>query len=402
MPSLTPPPQQTPVAGALQGVRVLDLSRVLAGPWSTQILADLGADVVKVERPGTGDDTRAWGPPFAGTGTSSGSESQESAYYLSANRNKRSIALDLHDPTDQATLRALALEAHVVVENYKRGDLERFELGPQQLLALKPSLVVCSITGYGHTGPMRDEAGYDFAIQAQGGLMSVTGAPDGEPQKVGVAVADLSTGLYAAIGILAALRHAEATGQGQHVDLALLDVQVAMLANLGASHLVSGAVPQRLGNAHPTIVPYQAFATADHPLVVAVGNDRQFAAFCHVLERDWHERPEYATNPERVRHRATLTPQIAERLREQPRGHWLAALHAAKVPCGPVQRIDEAVRDPQVLAREMLWPSPHPAQPDLMLVGSPLRLSATPTQWRRSPPQLDADRETVLRDWLGR
>jgi crotonobetainyl-CoA:carnitine CoA-transferase CaiB-like acyl-CoA transferase len=372
---------------------------VLAGPWSTQILADLGADVVKVERPETGDDTRAWGPPFAGE--CSGGSSQESAYYLCANRNKRSIALDLHDPTDQATLRALAQQAQVVVENFKHGDLDRFGLGPAQLLALKPSLVVCSITGYGHTGPMQNEAGYDFAIQAQGGLMSVTGAPDGEPQKVGVAVADLSTGLYAAIGILAALRHAEATGQGQHLDLSLLDVQVALLANLGASHLVSGAVPQRLGNAHPTIVPYQAFATADHPLVVAVGNDHQFAAFCRVLERHWHEQPEYATNPERVRHRATLTPQIAGRLGEQARAHWLAALHAAKVPCGPVQRIDEALRDPQVLARDMLWPSPHPAQPDLRLVGSPLRLSATPTRLQRPPPQLDADRADVLKDWLG-
>jgi crotonobetainyl-CoA:carnitine CoA-transferase CaiB-like acyl-CoA transferase len=392
-------PLPSALAGALTGVRVLDLSRVLAGPWSTQILADLGADVVKVERPGTGDDTRAWGPPFAGA--CSGGSSQESAYYLSANRNKRSIALDLHDPADQATLRALAQQAQVVVENFKHGDLDRFGLGPAQLLALKPSLVVCSITGYGHTGPMQNEAGYDFAIQAQGGLMSVTGAMDGEPQKVGVAVADLSTGLYAAIGILAALRHAEATGQGQHLDLSLLDVQVALLANLGASHLVSGAVPQRLGNAHPTIVPYQAFATADHPLVVAVGNDHQFAAFCRVLDHRWHEQAEYATNPERVRHRATLTPQIAERLREKPRAHWLAALHAAKVPCGPVQGIDEALRDPQVLARDMLWPSPHPAQPDLKLVGSPLRLSATPTRLQRPPPQLDADHAAVLKDWLG-
>jgi len=392
-------PLPSAFAGALAGVRVLDLSRVLAGPWSTQILADLGADVVKVERPGTGDDTRAWGPPFAGE--CSGGSSQESAYYLSANRNKRSIALDLHDPSDQATLRALAQQAQVVVENFKHGDLDRFGLGPAQLLALKPSLVVCSITGYGHTGPMQNEAGYDFAIQAQGGLMSVTGAMDGEPQKVGVAVADLSTGLYAAIGILAALRHAEATGQGQHLDLSLLDVQVALLANLGASHLVSGAVPQRWGNAHPTIVPYQAFATADLPLVVAVGNDHQFAAFCRVLDRRWHEQAEYATNPERVRHRATLTPQIAERLREQARAHWLAALHAAKVPCGPVQSIDEALRDPQVLARDMLWPSPHPAQPDLKLVGSPLRLSATPTRLQRPPPQLDADRADVLKDWLG-
>ncbi len=395
-------------AQSLEGLRVLDLSRVLAGPWCTQVLGDLGADVVKVERPGTGDDTRAWGPPFLNDGL--GAESDESAYYLGANRNKRSITIDLAHREGQALVRSLALQADVLVENYKVGDMARYGLDFATLHALNPQLVYCSITGYGQTGPYRDRAGYDYAVQGLGGLMSVTGErddlPGGGPQKVGVAVADLFTGLYATVGILAALRHRDADGfrrgRGQHIDMALLDVQVAMLANLGANYLVSGRAPGRAGNAHQNIVPYQVFEVADGHVILAVGNDGQFAKFCEVAGRpDLAGDPRFAKNADRVRHRAVLVPLLVTLMRQRRRDDWLAALEAAKVPCGPINSLDQVFADPQVQARGMTETVPHPLTDGLQLVASPLKLSATPPRTRQAPPLLGQHEAEVLSDWLG-
>jgi len=397
-----------PTPLSLAGLRVLDLSRVLAGPWCTQLLGDLGADVVKVERPGSGDDTRGWGPPFLHD--RHGAESSESAYFLGANRNKRSIAIDLAHPDGQALVRALVLQADVLVENYKVGDMARYGLDFVTLHALNPQLVYCSITGYGQTGPYRERAGYDYAVQGLGGLMSLTGErddlPGGGPQKVGVAVADLFTGLYASVGILAALRHRDAEGfrrgKGQHIDMALLDTQVAMLANLGANYLVSGQVPGRAGNAHQNIVPYQVFEVADGHLILAIGNDEQFARFCEVAGRpELAADPRFATNADRVRHRAALVPVLAALMRQRGRDNWLAALEAAKLPCGPINALDQVFADPQVLARGMVEPVDHPLTDTLRLVASPLKLSATPAQTRRPPPLLDQHGDDVLVDWLG-
>lgn len=400
-------------AQALEGVRVLDLSRVLAGPWCTQVLGDLGADVVKVERPGSGDDTRGWGPPFLHD--RDGQPTAESAYYLGANRNKRSITVDISQPTGQALIRELARQADVFVENYKVGDMARYGLDPASLRALNPQLVYCSITGYGQTGPYADRAGYDYAVQGIGGLMSVTGPsraeiadnqPGGGPQKVGVAVADLFTGLYATVAILAALRHRDArgwrAGEGQYIDMALLDTQVAMLANLGANYLVSGHVPGRAGNAHQNIVPYQVFEVADGHLILAVGNDGQFAKFCAVAHRaDLAADPRFTRNADRVRHRAVLVPVLAAILKTRTRADWLAALEAAKVPCGPINGLDEVFADPQVNARHMVEAIAHPLTDTLRLVASPLKMSATPARTRAAPPMLGQHTEEVLRDWLG-
>ncbi len=392
MQELTPPQ-------ALAGVRVLDLSRVLAGPWCTQTLADLGANVIKVERPDSGDDTRAWGPPYLKT--ADGQDSSEAAYFLGANRNKRSITVDIAHPEGQALIRRLALQADVLVENFKVGDLARYGLDAQSLLALKPGLVVCSITGFGQTGPYRDRAGYDYAIQGMGGLMSVTGErddlPGGGPQKVGVAVADLFTGLYATVAILAALRHRDLTGQGQVIDMALLDTQVAMLANLGANYLCTGKAPGRMGNAHANIVPYQVFETLDGHLILAVGNDKQYAKFCEIAGHpEWATDPRFLRNADRVRHRAELVPLIAEALRLQPRQHWLGQLEAAKVPCGAINNLDEVFADPQVQARGMTVPMAHPLSDQLQLVANPIKLSATPVQYRRPPPLLGQHTDELL------
>ena len=390
--------------GSLSGVRVLDLSRVLAGPWCTQTLADLGADVVKIERPPGpdhpgGDDTRSWGPPFLKD--RQGHDTAEAAYYLGTNRNKRSVTIDLAQPEGQALVARLAETSDVLVENFKVGDMARYGLDAATLRRRCPRLVYCSITGYGQTGPYRDRAGYDYAIQGQGGLMSVTGERDGlpgaGPQKVGVAVADLFTGLYATVAILAALRHRDATGEGQVVDMALLDTQVAMLANLGANYLVTRQPPRRAGNAHQNIVPYQVFEAADGHLIVAVGNDTQFRRFCALagcpeLARD--ER--YARNAQRVRHRETLVPLLAAILRTRTRADWLAALEAAKVPCGPINDLAEVFADPQVRARGMTVTTPHPHSDALELVASPLKLSATPVQVRRPPPLLGQHTDEVL------
>ena len=397
---------------SLDGIRVLDLSRVLAGPWCTQTLADLGADVVKVERPGVGDDTRGWGPPFLKT--PDGRDSAESAYFLGANRNKRSITCDFSTSEGQALIRQLAQRADVLVENFKVGDMQRYGLDYATLKSLQPRLVYCSVTGYGQTGPYANKAGYDFAVQAMGGLMSVTGERDdagGGPQKVGVAVADLFTGMYATVAILAALRHAERTGVGQYIDMCLLDTQVAMLANLGANYLVnppSAPVPGRMGNAHVNIVPYQVFETAPQPtgardfLIVAVGNDSQFAKLCDCLDRPaWASDPRFVRNPDRVKHRELLIPMLSERFLSAPKSHWLGLLEAAKVPCGPINNLAEVFKDPQVQHRQMVQAWQHPLQANLPLVASPIKMSETPVRQHLPPPMLGEHTEDILRDWLG-
>ena len=396
-------------AMALEGVRVLDLSRVLAGPWCTQTLADLGADVVKVERPARdgvagGDDTRGWGPPFLRDGA--GVETAEAAYYVGTNRNKRSVTIDVASDEGAELVRTLADKADVVVENFKVGDLARRGLDAATLLARNLRLVYCSITGFGQTGPYRERAGYDYAVQGMGGLMSVTGpsraeiaddASGGGPQKVGVAVADLFTGMYAVTAILAALRHRDRTGQGQAIDMALLDSQVAMLANLGAGYLASGVAPQRAGNAHQSIVPYQVFEVADGHLILAVGNDAQFARFCAVAGcSELAGDPRFARNAGRVRHRATLVPLLAALLKLRPRAAWLADLEAAKVPCGPINDLAEVFADAQVRDRAMTVEMPHPLAGTVRMVASPMKLAHTPVRYRRAPPLLGADTDAVL------
>ena len=385
------------VPRALAGVRVLDLTRVLAGPWCTQVLADLGADVVKVERPGSGDDTRGWGPPFLRD--ADGNETGESAYYLCANRNKRSLAVDIATEEGQAVIRRLASESDVLVENFKVGDMARYRLDASTLRAANPRLVYCSITGFGQEGPYARRAGYDFAIQGLGGLMGVTGAANGEPQKVGVAVADLFTGMYATVAILAALRHRDATGEGQVIDMALLDAQVAMLANLGSHYLVGGEVPPRQGNAHANIVPYQVFAVADGHIIVAVGNDRQFVRLCELLDlAALAGDPRYATNAARVRHRDALVPLLQDAFHARERQGWLALLEAAGIPCGPVNDIADVFADPQVKARGMVTRIEHPHAGAVPLVASPLKLSATPVDLRHAPPLLGQHTDEVLRE----
>lgn len=393
----------------LDGIRVLDLSRVLAGPWCTQTLADLGADVIKVERPGSGDDTRSWGPPFLKD--RAGGDTAEAAYYLGTNRNKRSITCDIAKPEGQALIRELAAHCHVFVENFKVGDMARYGLDHASLRALNPALVYCSVTGFGQTGPYSERAGYDYAIQGMGGLMSITGERDdlgGGPQKVGVAVADLFTGMYATVGILAALRHAERTGQGQHVDMALLDAQVAMLANLGANYLVSGKVPGRAGNAHQNIVPYQVFETAPAAegtkdfLILAVGNDGQFAKFCQVAGRpELATDPRFARNQDRVRNRGVLVPLLEGILMQRRKAEWLPALEAAKVPCGAINNLAEVFADPHVQSRGMVHAWDHPLAGEVRLVGSPIKMSETPVRTDHPPPLLGQHTEEVLRDVLG-
>jgi len=394
---------------SLDGIRILDLSRVLAGPWCTQTLADLGADVIKIERPGSGDDTRSWGPPFLRD--AQGQDTHEAAYYLGTNRNKRSVTCDLAQPAGQALVRELARHCHVFVENFKVGDMARYGLDYASLRELNPGLVYCSVTGFGQSGPYRERAGYDYAIQGMGGLMSITGERDdlgGGPQKVGVAVADLFTGMYASVAILAALRHAERTGQGQHIDMALLDTQVAMLANLGANYLVSGKVPGRAGNAHQNIVPYQVFEVAPPPdghkdhLILAVGNDGQFAKFCEVAGRPELARDErFARNQDRVRHRAVLVPLLESVMKTRTKAQWLPALEAAKVPCGAINHLAEVFADPHVNARGMVDEWAHPLQPDLRLVGSPIKLSETPVRRELPPPLLGQHTDEVLTGVLG-
>ena len=396
---------------SLDGIRVLDLSRVLAGPWCTQTLADLGADVIKVERPECGDDTRGWGPPFLKDNENE--LTKEAAYYLGTNRNKRSITCDIANPEGQALLKQLVLECDVFIENFKVGDMKRYGMDYESLKIIHPKLVYCSITGFGQTGPYKDRAGYDYAVQGIGGLMSITGERDnigGGPQKVGVAVADLFTGMYASVAILAALRHVNTTGEGQHIDMALLDTQVAMLANLGANYLIdgqfSGNIPGRMGNAHQNIVPYQVFEVANTPsgerdfIILAVGNDRQFAKFCEVANRDWHKDPKYILNQDRVKNRAALVPELEACLKTRTKKTWLTALESAKVPCGAINNFAEVFSDPQVRHRDMVQSWDHPLKKGIELVSNPIKFSKTPVQKRNPPPMLGEHTHQVLKELL--
>ncbi|MEO5932465.1 MAG: CaiB/BaiF CoA-transferase family protein [Duganella sp.] len=391
---------------ALSHIRVLDLSRVLAGPWCSQNLADLGADVIKIERPGAGDDTRAWGPPYARD--ADGNDTTEAAYYLAANRGKRSVTMDIASAEGQALLRELVKHCDVVLENYKVGQLKRYGLDYDSLKAVKPDLVYCSVTGFGQDGPYAHRAGYDFLIQGMGGLMSVTGErddlPGGGPQKAGVALTDLMTGMYATIAILAALTQRDRDGTGQYIDMALLDVQVAMLANMGSNYLNSGKPPKRWGNAHPNIVPYQTFACSDGYIIVATGNDGQYQKFVEAGGRGdlaLHER--YATNPLRVKNRDELVPLLAAMVLAHSRDFWIDTLEAVGVPCGPINNLDDVYKNPQVLARELVMEVPHPTAGKVKLVRSPMRMSGAPADGAATlpPPLLGQHTDEVLRDLLG-
>jgi formyl-CoA transferase len=389
---------------ALGHIRVLDLTRVLAGPWCAQNLADLGADVIKIERPGAGDDTRAWGPPYLRD--AEGRDTTEAAYYLAANRGKRSVTLDISTPEGQEVVRALARQSDVILENYKVGQLKKYGLDYESLQREKPDLVYCSVTGFGQDGPYAQRPGYDFIIQGMGGFMSITGErddlPGGGPQKAGIAISDLMTGMYSTIAVLAALTHRDRTGEGQYIDMALLDVQVAMLANMTTNYLASDNPPKRWGNAHPNIVPYQTFATADGHIIVAVGNDAQYRRFVDVGGRPELATDErFATNPMRVRYRDTLVPLLAEMVKTRTKQEWIAALEAAGVPCGPINNLDEVFEDPQVVARGMRIDLPHPSGGKVKLVGSPMRMSATPPAYDMPPPLLGQHTVEVLRGLLG-
>ncbi|WP_423198077.1 MULTISPECIES: CaiB/BaiF CoA transferase family protein [unclassified Cupriavidus] len=390
--------------GALSHLRVLDLTRVLAGPWCAQNLADFGADVIKIERPGAGDDTRTWGPPWLKT--EDGRDTAEAAYYLAANRNKRSVTCDISTPEGQQLVRELAAQSDVVLENYKVGQLRKYGLDYDSLRAVKPDLIYCSVTGFGQTGPYASRAGYDFIIQGMGGFMSLTGErddlPGGGPQKAGVAISDLMTGQYATIAVLAALAHRERTGEGQYIDMALLDVQVAMLANMNTNYLASGVAPKRWGNAHPNIVPYQTFQAADGWIIVAVGNDGQFRKFVAAGGRpELADDPRFATNPQRVAQRDVLVPILAEMVRPRTRAQWIAELEAAGVPCGPINTLDDVFEDAQVKARGLRVDLPHPTAGEVKLVGSPIRMSATPPEALRHPPLLGEHTDAVLAETLG-
>jgi formyl-CoA transferase len=373
----------------LQGIRVLDLSRVLAGPYCTMVLGDLGADVIKVESP-EGDETRGWGPPFA---------AGESAYYLCVNRNKRSIVVDFKTDGGRATLHKLIERSDVLVENFRPGTLARFGLDFESASAINPALIYCSITGFGTTGPLRDKPGYDFMIQAMGGLMSITGEPDGEPMKVGVAVADLFSGQNAVIAILAALQARMHTGRGQHLDISLFDSQVGMLANVASNFLLSGNLPKRYGNAHANIVPYQSFKASDAWFVVAVGNDRQFEKLCGMIGRsDLATDARYALNADRVKHRDELMAILKPVFLTRTAGEWLSALDAAGIPCGPIQAVDQVFASHQVAARDLLIEMEHPTIGKLPLVGSPLKFSETPVEYRQPPPRLGEHTQEVLKE----
>lgn len=386
---------------ALSGIRILDLSRILAGPTAGQLLGDLGADVVKVEKPGEGDDTRKWGPPYVKD--FSGKETQESAYYLAANRNKRSIAVDIASPGGQELLHRLVARADVLIENYKVGGLAKYGLSYAQLKVHHPRLIYCSITGFGQTGPYANRAGYDFLIQGMGGIMSITGDPQGEPMKVGVGIADVMTGMYAVAGILAALHHREKSGEGQHIDISLLDTQIAWLVNAGTNYLLERQLQPRLGNGHPNIVPYQVFQTADAPMILAIGNDPQFRRFCEVaglLPVAADER--FATNRMRVLNRIEVCGLIELHLQKQPRAWWLKELDAVGVPCGPVNNLEEVFADPHVQARgaELRIPCEWAQDGALHLLANPLRMSKTPPTYRHTPPRLGEHAAEVLADWL--
>ncbi len=389
---------------ALEHLRVLDLTRVLAGPWCTQLLADLGADVIKIERPGGGDDTRAWGPPYLKD--AQGRDTSEAAYYLAANRGKRSVTVDISRPEGQQLLRALAAKSDVVVENYKVGQLAKYGLDHPSLATVNPRLIYCSITGFGQSGPYADRAGYDFIIQAMGGFMSITGErddlPGGGPQKAGVAISDLMTGMYATVAILAAVAQREHSGAGQYIDLALLDTMVAMLANMNTNYLVSGKAPGRAGNAHQNIVPYQVFRAADGDVVIAVGNDGQYAKFCAAAGRpDLATDSRFARNSARVRNRAVLVPLLENIVRAKPVGFWTENLEAAGVPCGPINSIAQALADPQITHRGLRLDLSHPLAGKVPLVGNPIKMSKSGPGYERPPPMLGEHTDEVLREVAG-
>jgi len=390
---------------SLAGVRVLDLSRILAGPSATQLLGDLGADVVKIEKPQTGDDTRHWGPPFA---ENADGEALESAYFMSANRNKRSLAVDIASVDGAAFVRKLATHADVLVENFKVGGLARYGLDYESLAAANPKLIYASITGFGQTGPRAQQPGYDFLIQAMGGIMSLTGAPDGPPHKVGVGIADLMCGMYATVAVLAALRHRDKSGKGQHIDLSLFDCQLAWLANGGVDHLLTQQTPARLGNGHPHIVPYDVFPTADGHMVLAVGNDKQFERLCVLLEAPELSRDaRYATNPARLAHRNELNQRLGQLLEKRNTQHWVALCEENAVPAGPVNTLPAAFSDPQAKHRGMAIQVSHPEAQggSVPLLGNPINLSRTPVVYKRRPPGLgehNSDAEAIAAVWADR
>ncbi|QJI30097.1 CoA transferase [Pseudomonas sp. ADAK18] len=390
--------------GALTGLRVLDLSRVLAGPWCGQVLADLGAEVIKIERPTSGDDTRGWGPPWMKT--DSGESSGQASYYQSTNRGKLSVAIDLASAEGQELVRALAASSDVLIENYKAGSLARYGLDYATLAELNPRLVYCSITGFGQTGPRAEEPGYDFIIQGIGGLMSITGErddlPGGGPQKVGVAFSDLMTGLYSTVAIQAALLSRERTGVGQHIDMALLDVQVATLANQSMNYLASGKVPQRYGNAHANIVPYQVFRASDRDFIIACGNDSQFIALCQSIGLPHlPDDPRFRRNADRVAHRAEIVELLSAHFLGRTADEWVASIHASKVPVGAINTIAQSLEEPQVIARELMVKIPHPQNPDFAMVGSPIKMSGTPVEYVRPAPMLGQHTDEVLGERLG-
>lgn len=390
--------------GALSHLRVLDLTRVLAGPWCTQTLADLGADVIKIERPSAGDDTRHWGPPYAKD--AEGNATTEAAYYLAVNRNKKSVTLDISTPQGQALIAQLVAEADVLVENYKVGQLAKYGLDYESLKAIKPNLIYCSITGFGQTGPYATRPGYDFIVQGMGGFMSVTGErddlPGGGPQKAGVAIADLFTGAHATIAILAALAHRDRTGEGQHLDICLLDVQVAMMANMATNYLATDTPPQRWGNAHPNIVPYQVFKVADGWVIVACGNDGQFRRLVGAGgEPALADDERFAINPQRVRNRQVLIPLLDSMMRRKTRAQWIAALESAGVPCGPINDLADVFKDPHVLAREMRLDLPHPTAGHVSVPASALKMSGSPVEYRMPPPLLGEHTDSVLGQLAG-
>ena len=387
------------MTGPLKGFRVLDLSRILAGPWASQMLADLGAEVIKIERPGSGDDTRGWGPPFMPDQT--GAPTGESAYFHGANRGKFSVCIDIAQAKGQALVRELACHCDVLIENFKLGGLRKYGLDYEALHALNARLVYCSITGFGQDGPYAERAGYDFMIQAMGGIMSVTGEADGQPMKIGVALADILTGLYAANAIQAALMHQRATGEGQHVDMALLDVHVATLANQTMNYLATGVNPERLGNAHPNIVPYQAFETADGYIILAIGNDGQFRRFCELAGRAELARDtRFERNSERARHRDQLIPQVEEIMAQKSSAAWLEALNQRGIPCGSINNLEQVFADPQVRHRGLRLELDHPVAGRVASVATPIRLSQTPVSYERAPPTLGQHTDEVLKALL--
>lgn len=390
--------------GALSHIRVLDLSRVLAGPWAGQVLADLGAEVIKVERPGAGDDTRGWGPPYLKD--EQGNATSEAAYFLCTNRNKQSVTIDFTRPEGQMLVRQLAEKSDILIENFKVGGLVQYGLDYATLAQINPRLIYCSITGFGQDGPYAPRAGYDFLIQGLGGIMSVTGHPDGAegagPMKTGVALTDILTGLYAGNAMLAALAYREVSGKGQHVDLALLDVQVACLGNQALNYLTTGVAPKRMGNAHPNIVPYQDFPTADGDMILAIGNDSQFTKFCVVAGHpEWATDTRFVSNASRVRHREILIPLIRQVTVTKTTNAWIALLEGEGVPCGPINNLAQVFEDPQVQARDLKVDMPHPLAGSVPQVASPMRLSATPVEYRRPPPLLGEHTRQVLGQLLG-